>query len=251
MKTKNIWILFPVLFFLAFSPRVGAYSHAGLYFDGIKAFHAGHFDEAASIFSRIAGEGVTNDKLFYNLGNTYYKKNDLGRSILWYERALRLNPEDPDLKFNLEFVRSRVKDLGEDRTNSIFRILFFWKYALSEAAIRWAALISNGIFWILLTLQAMRRKRIPRLVTGVAGTLVLILALTAGVQYYENRFMKKAVILSEKVIVRSGWSEDATELFVLHAGTRVEVEKQERGYYRIYFSKGKIGWVKKETAEII
>ncbi|MBA3028466.1 MAG: tetratricopeptide repeat protein [Desulfobacteraceae bacterium] len=251
MKTKNAFILFAVLFFLAFFPRVGASPHAGLFFDGIKAYHAGHYDEAASIFSRIAGEGVVNDKLYYNLGNAYYKKNDPGRAILWYERAFRLSPEDADLKYNLEFVRSQVKDLGEDKTNAIFKILFFWKYALSEAALRWIAVISNGLFWILLTVQVMRRKRTSRLFAGVAGTMVLILALTAGFGYYENRFMKKAVILSEKAVVRSGWSEDATELFVLHAGTRVEVEKEERGYFRIYFSKGKIGWVKKETAEII
>jgi tetratricopeptide (TPR) repeat protein len=251
LKITPILVLVLVLFCPVFFSLAENAPNARLFFEAIQEYHAGHFDVAADTFSKIAGQGVVNDKLFYNLGNAFYKKNDPGRAILWYERALRLNPEDPDLKFNLEFARSQVKDLGEDKPDALFRVLFFWKYAFSPAAIRWAAVIANGIFWILLMVNTLRGKRTSRLLAGVAGMGILILTATASVQYYENRYVKKAVILSEKVAVRSGWSEVATELFALHAGTRVRVEQEERGYYRIYFSKGKIGWIKKEEAEII
>jgi tetratricopeptide (TPR) repeat protein len=251
LNIASIFVLVLVLVCPVFFSLAETAPNASLFYDAIQEYHAGRFDVAADMFSKIAGQGVVNDKLFYNLGNAFYKKNDPGRAILWYERALRLNPEDPDLKFNLEFARSQVKDLGEDKPEALFRVLFFWKYAFSPEAIRWAAVILNGMFWILLTAQFLRGKRTSRVFAGVAGMLIFILTATAAVQYHEDRFVKKAVILSEKVVVRSGWSEDATELFALHAGTRVRVEQEERGYYRIYFSKGKIGWIKQEAAKII
>ncbi len=57
----------------------------------------------------------TNDPLlqsqaYYNMGNTLYRNSKLPESILAYERALKLNPDDQDAKYNLEFVRNKLKE---------------------------------------------------------------------------------------------------------------------------------------------
>jgi tetratricopeptide (TPR) repeat protein len=80
------------------------------FINGIKQYKAAEFKEAAASFEAIAAAGVVNPDLFYNIGNAYLKAHDLGNAILWYERAKRLAPEDPDLLFNLAHADSLVTD---------------------------------------------------------------------------------------------------------------------------------------------
>ena len=70
------------------------------FLSAVADYRAGAYERAARGFASIADSGVVNAALFYNLANSYLKSGDLGRAILWYERALELSPRDPDLKFN-------------------------------------------------------------------------------------------------------------------------------------------------------
>ncbi|NJL58892.1 MAG: SH3 domain-containing protein [Desulfobacteraceae bacterium] len=79
----------------------------------------------------------------------------------------------------------------------------------------------------------------------------LIFTLTAFYNEYEMMYFKYAIILPEKVSVRSGFAEGSTELFVLHAGTKVYIGKEQGEFFRIQYSEGKIGWIKRSDAEII
>jgi tetratricopeptide (TPR) repeat protein len=229
----------------------GASETARTFLDGIKDYKEDRFTEAAAAFSRIAGEGIKNGKLFYNLGNAYLKNGDIGNAMLWYERALKLLPHDPDLKFNYEYAQSLTKDEKGDKDLPLFRILFFWKYLLSQAQIQWTAIIFNLIFWSLLAVRVIRRKNRFQTPGYVILTLGLIFTLTAVYNDYEANFIKEAVILPAKVSIRSGLTVDATELFVLHAGAKVRIDKEKDDYIRITFSEGKIGWIKKSDAGVI
>ena len=82
-------------------------------------------------------------------------------------------------------------------------------------------------------------------------TIGLIFILTAAYNDYETDYIKEAVILPARVSIRSGLTDDATELFVLHAGTKVKIDKEKDDYIRISFSEGKIGWIKKSDAGVI
>ena len=219
--------------------------------EGIEAYHAGDYDLAISRFSAIAHGGVANPKLFYNLGNAYYKNNDLGKAILWYERAAAMGANDPELKFNLAYARSRIKDEDETAANRLFHILFFWYFALSPKTVWLAAITVNAVFWLILAVNAVLKRRTSRLFCWIAGTCVLILTVTGFYRFYEEKFVRQAIITGIEAPVRSGWTTDATKLFVLHAGTKVRVEKEQNGYFRISFGKDKIGWLKKQDAEII
>ncbi|NJL58891.1 MAG: hypothetical protein HC887_03790, partial [Desulfobacteraceae bacterium] len=85
-----------------------------------------------------------------NLGNAYLRNNDPGHALLWYERAMRLIPDDPDLKFNYGYAMSLTKDEKEDKDFPLFRILFFWKYLLSQSLTQQIALVLNFLFWLTL-----------------------------------------------------------------------------------------------------
>ncbi len=250
MKTGKI-ISVLVLLILCSLRIAGAGETARTFLDGIKDYKENRFAEAAAAFSRIADEGINNGKLFYDLGNACLKKGDIGSAILWYERALKRLPHDPDLKFNYEYAQSLTKDAKGDKELPLVRILFFWKYLLSQTQIQWTAIIFNLIFWSLMTIRVIRGKRRFQTFGHVMLALGLIFAFTAAYNDYEAHFIKEAVILPAKVSIRSGLTDDATELFVLHAGAKVRIDREKDDYIRIAFSEGKIGWIKKSDAGVI
>lgn len=222
------------------------------FLDGIQFYKEEKFAEAISAFSKIAESGVRNSKLFYNLGNAYLKNGDIGHAVLWYERALALTPDDPDLRFNYEYAISQVKDKKEDKDISVFRILFFWKHFLSAKAVQVTAIILNVIFWLIMIFRMVQKK--GRILKGpgyLLFLLALIFTMTAFYNYYEAAYIRHAIILPSQVSVRSGLTDDSTELFVLHAGTKVKIEKEHKDFFRIYFSEGKIGWIRNDQLAVI
>lgn len=223
------------------------------FLDGVAAYKSGEYPKAISKFEELASNGISNAKLFYNLGNAYLKNKDIGHAILCYERALKLDSDEPDLLFNLSYARSLTKDAEKNTGPSLYRILFFWKYRLSHGTIVLLALICNGLCWFLLLLRIFfktKRKSIG-ITAAVVAIPALIFVFTALYNFYEMSHNPRAVILPEKVSVRSGLSDRATELFVLHAGTVVTVQKIQGNFIRISFSKDKIGWIKKSLVGVI
>ncbi|SLM30538.1 conserved membrane hypothetical protein [Desulfamplus magnetovallimortis] len=221
------------------------------FFEGVDAYKQGRYDDAAEKFSSIARSGVDNPYLYYNIGNAFLKAGKTGHAILWYERAKKEEPLDPDLRFNLEYAKGFVKDKLEPTGFDISGIFFFWKGYLPAEGLKYFAIILSFGFFVYSTLRTLRGKRILTL----AGKFLFVLWILAGstvfYDYYSSNAKGQAVIIAPEVSVRSGTSSDATELFVLHAGTRVKVSKIRDGYLKIHFSKDKIGWVSSEDAEVI
>lgn len=230
---------------------VVASENARIFMDGTKAYREGDWPAAIQAFGQLTGRGIENGQLCYNLGNAYLKNDDLGRALLWYERALKYIPEDPDLSFNYNYALTLTKDERVEQTSPLLRILFFWKYQLSPDTIRWIALGLNAVLWVSLIVLALRKKHLlrPSIILVTAATLIF--TATAAFNYIEATRIKSAIILPAEAPVRSGFADSATELFVLHAGTKVKVERQSKDYLLIRYTKDKIGWVKKADAGII
>ncbi len=245
---KIAWI---VLLGIGLAKSLYAAEPAGRFLAAVKQYQEKDYAGAAAEFQQIAAGGMVNGALFYNLANAYFKSGDMGRAVLWYERAQRLLPRDPDLKFNLNYVRSLVKDEAGTTTSPLYQVLFFWNHLLSRTAILWCAVFGNMLFWMVVLLQYLLRARILRYFSYFSGLLALVFIMTAFYNYYEYAFQKQAVVLPETLAVRAGLSDEDTELFRLHAGSRVRIEKEKDDCYRILFSEGKIGWVKKSQVEVI
>jgi tetratricopeptide (TPR) repeat protein len=236
---------------LFMTATAGAAEKAKLFLDGIAAYQSGDYDRAVEAFGRIADSGVENAKLYYNLANAYLKNDDLGRAVQWYEKALKLAPNDPDLNFNYDYAVSLIKDEKGEKELPLARILFFWKYHYSAKTIQYSAIILNALFWLCLLMTVLFKKPVFKTSAFIILFLSLTLALTAIYNYYESYHFKQGIILPPQVSVRSGLSNDSTELFKLHAGTKVTIERENESHFRIYFATGKIGWIKKQDLGII
>ena len=245
MKTRLCIILCMVVTMAlpAAAAPAAAQEHAREFLGAMEAYKAGNYGEAAKALETIAAAGIHNGQLYYDLGNAYLKSGDLGRAILWYERALYLIPNDPDLRFNYEYARSLTKDAQDVSTPSLVRILFFWKYQLSAGTILVLALAFNLLFWALALAWRLSRRRTLRYAAMAALVPATIFILTAAFNYYEASHRSQAIVLPDKVAVRSGLEPTSTELFELHAGAKVRILRQLKGHVQIRFSEDKIGWI--------
>lgn len=250
MRTLLYTLLLLSAFFAAVAP-CRAQDHARRFVAAMKAYHAEDYATAIANLEPIAGSGVRNGELFYNLGNAHLKNNDLGRAILWYERALKLLPKEPDLRFNYDYARSLTLDAVEEETISIERILFFWKYELSGRTIVFTAIAANLVFWCLLLAYRLTGRRGIRYAAAAAMIAAALFILTAALNYYEYAHQRQAVVLAEKAPVRSGLEDTSTQLFILHAGAKVLVVKAMGNHVQIRFSKDKMGWVENGVIGLI
>lgn len=257
MKTACHIILIAVFFWLWAGPVPAVardsdpeQDHTRPFIAALEAYKNGDYGAAIEGFSDIVRSGVANGKLYYNLGNAYLKNAKLGPAILWYERALKLLPNDPDLIFNYQYARSLTKDAPEEGS-PLLRILFFWKYQLSSRAVALAAVGCSLIFWTALIAWQFTRRRSIRWIVIAAAAPALIFVLTAGVNYYESAHRRKAIVLPSQAAVRSGLQQGSTELFKLHAGAKVTVLKSLKDHYQIRYSNDKIGWVPEDVVGVI
>lgn len=223
---------------------------ARMFLDGIRLYKEGKYDASAKTFQKLADDGLQSGMLYYNLGNAHLKNGDIGRAILWYERALKLIPNDPDLRFNHDYALTLTTDEKSDTALPLTRILFFWRYLLTEKTVQWLAIGFNIIFWMLLVIHLWRRRRLTTVVS-IAFLLALVFTGTATYNHLQPVLFSEGVVLSKEVPVRSGLSEESTTLFVLHSGTKVMIRGKKDGYFKIFFSEDKLGWVPKTDIGVI
>ncbi len=257
MKAKLIVFIIGISLFLAngstaiANPDAQTTELTAAFLNGMNAYKKADYAQAVTQFKQIADTGVKNGKLYYNLGNAYMKNGALGDAILWYERSLKLIPADPDLKFNLNYARGLVKDKKENESAPIYKVLFFWNHLLNALNIQQIAIVLNIIFGLLLTAQLFIKKNVLKAPAGIILPLAIIFTATAFYNSYAAQYHRNAVVLPEEVAVRSGLTQDSTSLFVLHAGTKVKIEKESQEHFRVFFAHGKIGWVNKALLGVI
>ena len=195
--------------------------------------------------------------IYYNLGNSYYKADDIARAILNYERALLLEPGNADIRANLEIARSKTVD----KVVPVPEIFFVtWTKSLinSVSMKTWAGL---GIaFFILLLISFalffFSKQLIWKKAGFIGGIVFLVLVILSNVfaaqQKSELLDRNDAIILSPSVTVRSTPSESGTSLFILHEGHKVEVKDDSmREWKEIRLEDGKVGWVPATAIEVI
>jgi tetratricopeptide (TPR) repeat protein len=216
------------------------------FLDAVAAYEAGSYHAAAEGFEALAGDGVETADLTYDLGNAYMKAGDLGRAILWYERAARLAPGDPDVRYNLDLARSRTRDAPQVEGIDWARLVFFWQGHLSTRTLWLAAAGLCLLFWAALTLSLFVRRRSLRRLGAACLVAGLVLGASAAVDAVDPASRNLGIVLPEELPVRAGIAPESTELFRLHAGARVRVERSEAGHVRIRFAEDRVGWVPAE-----
>lgn len=224
-----------------------------LFAEGNRLYQQEDYQGALDNYLRIHEGGFESPDLYYNIGNAYFKANELGRAILFYERARRLAPNDADILANLELARS----LGADAIVPLprfwlFRVGSWWmrlfpRSLLVGLALAGYMMATGGIVMLVLRAGAAAWARRAALTGGV---LVVVLGSTLAVRESGFGQARQAVVLAAEVGVQSAPSDDpALQLFVIHEGTRVRVDRRSEEWLEVVLDDGKVGWVRAEVLE--
>ena len=219
-------------------------------------YAAEHYQEAAKQYEALLKQGVSSD-LYYNLGNCYYRMDDITRAVLNYERAQLLSPGDRDIRLNLQMARSKTIDKIVPESEMFF---VTWYHSLVNlmSVDGWArmALVSLVIA-IILALAYLFSDRIwLRKVGFFVGLLFLVVfALSNLFAYQQKQALVErsgAIVIRSAATVKSTPANNGTDLFILHEGTKVTItDNTMKEWCEIRVADGKEGWLPTKDLEVI
>lgn len=219
-------------------------------------YRNGDFKNAATLYKKIVHNGYHNSELYYNLGNTYFKLDEIGKAILYYERAKKIYPNDEDINFNLKIANLKVVD----KIETIPQLFFIeWWYSASKgfSTDSWAIITITTIWLGIILLSLFRILKSPFTRRAFFFSGILIVAITGFSLIFsiqQNKSEKSesmAIVFSPSVTVKSSPDEAGTDLFLLHEGVKVEMVDKVGNWFKIKLVDGKIGWLPSDSVEII
>lgn len=225
-----------------------------LFDEGNSYYSQEKFKEAAKAYEEITGLGYESGPLYYNLGNAYFKSGALGKAVLNYRRAERLEPLDADLKANLEYVISLVKQksaAAESNLSARFFSALNGSFSLNSIS---AAYFTMFILLFLLAVSFILAGNIRRWLGYLCIPVIALFIITAailGSKYYDTAAHKEAVIISQNTDCKFEPFDNSTTYFTLYEGEDVIVISRKGAWAKIRRPDNKQGWIKKEAMELL
>jgi len=220
--------------------------------EGNRAYQEGDFAGAAAAYTRILEGGRTAPGLEFNLGNAYLKEGDLGRAVLHYRRALKLDPTYENALANLDYARSLTQDVKPETDPEVS---WSWIAHLrlgpeAAASLLVASLIAFfGVAAFRLFL--LRDKLWTMLLQGTLVGIALLLGTALLFEWSQSRKEDEGVLLAPEVAVRAGPGEGQTVAFRLHSGTEVHLLRHASGWREVKVADGLQGWIPEAAVEPI
>ena len=205
------------------------------------------FADAAMLYDSIVNEGYVNAETFYNLANTHFRLGNLGNAILNYEKALKLNPDDEDAMHNLALANNQIVDEFNVVPTPVLKRIFADVSSLFSSGI-WSII---GVFFlgIMLVFVAvfLFGNRNSFILTLALVSLILALIIE-GFAYgkYQLEQQSFGILTSPNSYVKSAPANTSQDLYILHEGTKVQIQDSFNSWSKIKLPDGKIGWIVSE-----
>lgn len=227
-----------------------------LYMNANDLYQQGIYEPALEGYHEILVEGFESADLYYNIGNAAYRSNSIGHAILYYEKALKLEPAHDDAIHNLEFVSRYRLDTFDEVPMLFFGSWVKWFVQLfpektwSVLALLFFVIILSSLLVFLFSRQNLLKK--TGFITGLVALLLFVITVSSAQSRHRDIVNPDAgIILAPSVVVRSSPSESGTELFVLHEGTEIEMKEEISGWQNIKVPDGREGWILSDNFESI
>ncbi len=215
-----------------------------------KLYEAGKYPEAAAAYGEAISSGNPGAEAYFNLGNSCFKDKKIGLAILNYEKALRIAPRDADIKYNLEFARSFIKDNAVEDAAARFLNASYRFLTLNELCV----LFSAAFFLLMGTLifRLYRKDELSYWLAFGASILFALIMLLAGARVLDNENNNPAIVVALSVEAKSAPIDSNPAAFTLPEGKKVYILNTRQGWAEVLLKGENIkGWVKQESiAEI-
>lgn len=245
-----VWLLLAMICFGGTSAKAVTKNNADT------EYQKGNYQQAIRDYEEILKNGESAE-IYFNLGNAYYRTDNITKAVLNYERARLLSPGDDDINFNLQFARSKTIDKITPQSEMFF--VTWYKSLVNFTSVdNWA---KTGILCIVMALllvllylfgpQLMLRK--IGFFGGLAFFVIFLLSNLFAFQQkqaLDNR--TGAIIMAPSVNIKKTPAKNSADQFVLHEGTRVDIiDKGMTDWRCIRVGDGREGWIETKAIEEI
>jgi len=221
-----------------------------------KLYQQENYMEALERYQQIEKQEMESAELYFNMGNIYYKTNQVAPSIYYYEKALRLSPNDQDIKFNLEFANTMIldnieplpKSLGQKLMDGI--ILRFTYETWAKIAVSLAFVFA--VLFLLYHFSYSTSKKRIYFITSILTVIFVTLSLFFSFKnkyYVDNKI--EAIVFSGEAEVKSAPTNSSDVYFELHEGTKVLILESLDNWKKIKIADGKIGWMNVSDLKVL
>ena len=242
---KSFWIAFILLLY---SFQLFAAPDNDWWQKGNTFYEQKQYDSAASYYEKLAAKQPHDATLCYNLGNTYYKLNEIGPAVLNYERALQLDPDYKDAEDNLILTQSRIANRIQGSEDIFF--VHWWKSVTQVTnATLWSVTSLLLFFCLLAILIARRMGKIGFSYIGQVNILLGILLLLCLILSYSSALRHEshtAVIMQQDSPLTNSRTNNKPQVLVPE-GTTVKTEQEQNGYVEVTLPDGRKGWMQKSS----
>lgn len=257
--TKPHSLLLLLIFSVFLTPVVHAQSVEAMsdFEKATQDYYSRQYDSAVSQYLKLADTHADNGLLLYNIGNSYFKKGDVGRALQYFEKARLLIPREADLKVNLELARKKLSDdVGSSLSDYLVSTFYFWTAWMNQYEYQILLIAVSVLFWGSLLMMLVRRKRFLRLSVVLASVLFVYIASGYILKSELESFGSYAIVTVPELDVRAVYMKTDKPVFKLHAGTRVKITGEQsfgsdQNWLRIELPGGQKGWVPAENLGVI
>ena len=232
-------------------------SAADMWVKANASYEQGDWAGALKTYEEISDLGLESAQLYYNMGNSYYRQGELAKAVLYYERALKLDPSFEDAMYNLDYVNGQLHDKIETVPEFFVKE---WLRTLSQqmSSNSWAVTflvllaVTLALFLVFRLSDSIAWRRVGFFTSIV--TLLFMLAAFSFSTWQKNDYMShdEAVVMVPVTAAKSSPSADnSTDLFVLHEGTKVKILERTEKWANVSLVDGRQGWMKTSDIEEI
>jgi len=249
MKKLIIVLLVATSFF-------GNAQNDALFKKAAEAYNQGNYEVAVQDYLQIIENKQHSASVYYNLGNAYYKLNQVAPSIYYFEKALLLKPNDSEIKNNLSYAQKMaldavetVPETGMSRLyNTVVSFMSFDQWGVTAIVLMLLFIIGYITFYYS---RYATYKRIAFIGSLIALFLSCIAVIIGYMQYTDFNDDQPAIVFAEAVTVQAEPNERNQAVFKLHEGAKVNVLESFNNWNKIELADGKTGWLSKESIKLL
>lgn len=249
--------MFAIILIIFFGTQViYGYNSDSLWTKGNDSYSLGEWTNALLNYEQIEKNGKVSPQLYYNIGNTYFKLGNKGKAILYYERAIKLNPSYKDAINNLQIVSLQTLDKIEKVPEFV---LITWikeiRNSINSNTWAWLGIIFLVILSLLLLMYRFSSYMGVRKFSFILSCIMLFLVVASfsfsiNLRLHANS-IENAIVLSPVSNIKSAPNATGNNLFILHEGTKLTILEDIGPWKKIELEDGRQGWIDSSTIEII
>lgn len=240
--------LYPLLFLALPVFSYGSDATATLFQKGNQQYAKGRYQQAVQSYQQILNDGYQSATIYFNLGNAYYKIDDIPSAILYFEKAHKLNPSDEDINFNIKLANSKTTDkiipLPEFFVSSWWHSFILCLSANTLATLSVLFLLAGfGLLVLYIFTSSIGVKKLSfygGIVLICFGFISIFIA-NRQVNYFNHHH--QAIVFSSSVTAKSSPDAAGKQMFVVHEGTKVNVMETNANWIEIELPNGSAGWI--------